>query len=102
MMIKSADDFDFDMQQMRKVFEDGDSDSGKPETGDEVHSYEANNSRRETSSSNKSSSSSFRVRGLIIPIQIAPRIRSLRPQEANELTKSSIIRRSVLISNHSA
>ena len=48
MMIKSADDFDFDMQQMRKVFEDGDSDSGKPETGDEVHSFEANKSRRET------------------------------------------------------
>ena len=81
--MKSAEDFDFDMKQMRKIFEDGDSDSGQPATNDEAHSYEANKSRRETSSSNKSSSSSFRVRGLIIPIQIAPRIRSLRPQEAN-------------------
>lgn len=79
MMIKSSDDFDFDMEQMRKIFEDGNSDFGKPATGDEAHSYEANKSRRETLSSKKSSSSSFRVRGLIIPIQIAPRTRSLRP-----------------------
>jgi len=102
MMMKSAEDFDFDMKQMRKIFEDGDSDSGQPATNDEAHSYEANKSRQETLTSKKSSSSSFRVRGLIIPIQIAPRTRSLRPQEANELTKSSILRRSVLISNHSA
>ncbi len=78
-MIKSAVDFDFDMKQMRKIFEDGDSNSGQPATGDEAHSYEANTSRHEISTSKKSRSSSFRVRGLIIPIQIAPRTRSLRP-----------------------
>lgn len=46
--MKSAGDFDFIMKQMRKIFEDGDSDSGQPATGDEVHSNEANKSRRET------------------------------------------------------